>query len=146
MKGATVNAHTFMTRTANHSTKGSRRGFVDVNTGVCPTAHLTTREIRDNLLRARQAAVAMALDPETPLAKRREMGQRIYSLNLKMEKLKKKFNKDGFPSIFVEMARRTMEPDAFGELLAAAQAEWDKANDWPALGEYEAAPSPRSIK
>lgn len=55
MYGRTVNARTFMERSANHSTKGSRRGFVDVETGTNPSSLLTPAQQRDNLKRKHAA-------------------------------------------------------------------------------------------
>lgn len=56
--GRTVNSHTFMSRSANHSTKGSRRGFVDVETGVDPSSLLTPAQQRDSLKRKHAALCA----------------------------------------------------------------------------------------
>lgn len=60
--GRTVTSHTFMARAANHSTKGSRRGFVDVNTGVDPSSLLTPAQRRDSLKRQHEALGRLRTD------------------------------------------------------------------------------------
>lgn len=73
MYGKTVNASTFMDRVANHSTKGSRRGFVDVDTGVSPADIQTLAQRRDNLVRKRKA-----LEARREEAKRSRLGKAEY--------------------------------------------------------------------
>lgn len=58
MYGRTANSHAYMDRVASHSTKGSRRGFVDVETGVNPADLQAAVQRRDNLKRRQQALIA----------------------------------------------------------------------------------------
>lgn len=55
MYGKTTNAHHYMARTGSHATKGSRRGFVDAESGVNPTSLLTPEQRRDSLKRQHAA-------------------------------------------------------------------------------------------
>lgn len=54
MYGKTLNSQTFMDRSANHSTKGSRRGFELLGHGDNALDVLKPEELRENLVRRKQ--------------------------------------------------------------------------------------------
>ena len=86
MKQATLKASQFLARTGIHSTKGSRRGFVDVETGVNPADLMTIEQQRDNLQRrinkAGERRAQIKADPRCSKAGRHEyevLGQQMFT-------------------------------------------------------------------
>lgn len=128
MYGRTVSSRTFMERSANHSTKGSRRGFVDVNTGVNPADIQTPAQQRDSILRRLEAVKRRREEIKSSKSSKQEylqLGQDIRDLCLELSALKAKLNaplkgKD-FDYHFVGCARALLSALEYERIAEAAR-------------------------
>jgi|SRR6478752_2777222 len=129
MYGKTVNSQTFMERSANHSTKGSRRGFVDVETGINAADVLTPAQKRDNLKRRHEA-----------LCEQRKKVKQLYSgkeeykrLGLEIQDVQNQMNalnlehssmarsSVGFDYLFVQCAKSMLTTSEYARIADAAR-------------------------
>lgn len=90
MYGKTVNSRTFQERAANHSTKGSRRGFELLDHGDNVLTVLKPEEFRENLVRRLQQIDALLAPMHKKDLRRQALGQEKFGLQNQINELRPK--------------------------------------------------------
>lgn len=128
MYGATVKSHTYMDRVANHSTKGSRRGFVDVATGIDPSDLLTLAQRRDNLKRRHAALYAKREKAKNSRAGKdlyAALGKEMFAVQQELSEVNAQMSKPlsgaGFDYHFAACARAMLVPSEYERIAEAAR-------------------------
>lgn len=128
MYGKTANSHAYMARVASHATKGSRRGFVDVETGVSPADILTATQLRDNLLRKRDAIQKRRdeiRESRGGKAEFQKLGREVAEICAQIskvnEKLRGPLTGKGFDYHFVAVARSTLTASEYERIAEKAR-------------------------
>ena len=130
MYGRTVSSSTYMSRSANHSTKGSRRGFVDVDTGVSPVELLTLAQQRDSLKRVHASLVAerkrAKIERNGTKEEYEELGLRISEVQDRISALNKQckgYSRPGqsFDYCFVQVCKSSMTASEYERLSEKAR-------------------------
>lgn len=125
----TNNAETFRARVANHSTKGSRRGFVDVHTGINPADELTPAQQRDSLqrrLKSLQGRREQVRKSKSGKDEYFHIGQEIQEVQNQMSEINKQFTesqkgKRTFDWHFATCARKLLPTQDFERISEAAR-------------------------
>jgi hypothetical protein len=130
MYGKTLNSHTFLQRAANHSTKGSRRGFDLLEHGENAAAVLTPEEQRQNLVRRVQQIELQLQSMGKKDLRRATLGQEKHLIQLQINQLRPKL-KGGKEAgdHFVSVARERLPKAVFNAIMneASRRAEAERA-------------------
>ena len=124
MYGKTTESMHYMKRAANHSTKGSRRGFVDVETGIDPTDDYTLEQRRDSLLRKHAALGELRKTRLKDAGEYKRLGVEMQELQneiSRLNKLRPKSTPTEFSWAFDVCARRLLVPTEYERIAKAAR-------------------------
>lgn len=136
MYKATLNGHTFISRTANHSTKGSRRGFALDAGGENPVEALKPWERRESIVRRVQSIDLQLMSMGKRDPRREALGQEKYALQNQLRELPKRWTAvPSYESMFVTVAKERLPSHIFKEI-------YNRANERArrAAAEYEIDP------
>lgn len=116
----TANAATFIGRSGNHSTKGSRRGYDTLDQGQSVASAITPYEERESLKRQNAALEARRkLLPECE--ERAELGRQMQRNNLRISELRPKCKApQGTGQHFIEVCRERMSKAQFDAWMSEA--------------------------
>jgi hypothetical protein len=121
MYSKTVNGHTFLARAANHSTKGSRRGFELLDHGENAAAVLTPEEQRHSLVRRVQQIDLQLQSMGKKDLRRPALGKEKHALQNRINELRPKL-KGGKEAgdHFVSVARERLPKALFHAIMNEA--------------------------
>jgi hypothetical protein len=109
------NSEQFQTRSGNHSTKGSRKGFDLLGGGEDPTKVLTIEERRDSL-KLRMLSIEYLMGSTADKGLRKKLGAEKFELQQQMSALrvKRKSEKpESIPGAFIDICRERMSKHQF---------------------------------
>ena len=124
MYGKTTESMHYMKRAANHSTKGSRRGFVDVETGIDPTDDYMLEQRRDSLLRKHAALGELRKTRLKDAGEYKRLGVEMHELQTqisRLNKLRPRSTITEFSRAFDVCARRLLLPADYERIAKAAR-------------------------
>lgn len=113
------NSEQFMTRSGNHSTKPSAKGYDLLGGGEDPNSTLTPEERRDSLVRRLAYLQGLRVDGH----KTKSVGLEIQQVQEEIRKLRpaiKSTNAGEIPSLFMDAARELLSKREFDMLLSEA--------------------------
>lgn len=128
MYGKTLNSQTFLERSANHSTKGSRRGFELLDHGENALAVLTPEEQRQNLVRRVQQIELLLQSMGKKDLRREVLGKEKQGLQNQIHELRPKLKGDkDVGGHFICVARERLPKALYNAIMDEASDRARKA-------------------